>query len=92
MSMVTKSRERSEFKEALRYLGHVLIARALFTFLILAVVGIEILLSIIKESQYASDFLFQTLIIGKYAILIIDLGLLIYLLASRTYARPLPWK
>lgn len=48
----------------MRYLGHVLVATALFAFLILAAVEIEILLSIIRASHYASDFLLQTLVIG----------------------------
>nr|VFK23457.1 MAG: hypothetical protein BECKMB1821G_GA0114241_10057 [Candidatus Kentron sp. MB]VFK27853.1 MAG: hypothetical protein BECKMB1821I_GA0114274_10057 [Candidatus Kentron sp. MB]VFK74442.1 MAG: hypothetical protein BECKMB1821H_GA0114242_10057 [Candidatus Kentron sp. MB] len=74
--MASSSSGRSEFKEALRYLWHILVTAALFSFLILAAVGIEILLGIIRESRYASDFLLQTLVIGKYAILIIDLGLL----------------
>jgi len=88
--MTTERKDRSEFKEALRYLWHILVTAALFSFLILA----AILLGIIRESRYASDFLLQTLLIGKYVILIIDLALLIYLLANHTwtYARSLSWK
>ena len=49
--MSEENKKRSEIKEALLYIWHVLVASALFTFLILAAVGVEILLSVLKESQ-----------------------------------------
>lgn len=92
--MTTELQNRSELKEAVLYVWHVFITSALFSFLILAAVGVEILLRLIKESQYNSEFLMQTLMFGKKTILIIDLGLLIYLLTNHTwkYVRSLPWK
>jgi hypothetical protein len=80
-------------KDLLLFGTHVFVTTAIFLFILLGAVGLEIVIHMLRDTKHYSELLVSMLTIGEYAVLGFDLIMLFARLSNGTwvYLRGLRW-